>query len=362
MAVFAGTVLLHDRSEAGWLQTDEGRVTDFGLDDEPPEKPMATGWICPPPVNAHTHVADAFLRDAPGKPTDVASLVGPGGFKHRHLATARPNQLVEGILHYTDEMAAIGTSHFIDFREGGLDGSLLLDGLRHEAASTPVIYGRPARNTFDEDEANALLERVDGIGLSGVRDFERQRDIDAWAEACHDAKRPWAIHLSEDRRDDAERIAALAPRFVVHCTKANKQDFRILAEHDIPIVACPRSNRFFGLKTPLPAMQEAGCTVALGTDNGMLQDGDLLQEAARLKAWFPSTQTDELLRMMTWNGRQLLKLPPVLPAATGTPLDHVVLPPNPLPPAPDDRPGWTAPSAATDAGSHEPQRQPRAES
>lgn len=338
MPLFAGKLLLADAAVEGYLEAEGGKVVDWG-EGAPPRKPDATGWIVPAPVNAHTHVADAFLRDRADKPTTVAELVGPGGWKQRNLATARPEQVREGVERYVGEMAGLGVSRFIDFREGGLAGVRLLRSFAGDLPAQPVILGRPAANgTFDDAEAKALLAEADGIGLSALRDFQDPADAEAWAEACHRARKPFALHVSEAKREDMQAVLALEPTFLVHGTQATKADLEAVADADVPLVVCPRSNAYYGHKTPLDRMLAAGVTLAVGTDNGMKNDGNLLEELALLKAWYPQVQLDTLLRKATWNGRALAGLGPALPPRTGKPLDVVVLPLKPLPAGPPTRP------------------------
>jgi cytosine/adenosine deaminase-related metal-dependent hydrolase len=336
--LFAGRLLLADAAVEGYLEVEDGKVVDWG-EGAPPGKPDARGWIVPSPVNAHTHVADACLRDRPGKPSTVAELVGPGGWKHRNLAAAAGEEVRAGVGRYVGEMAALGTVRFLDFREGGLAGVRFLRSLAEELPVQPVILGRPLVNgTFDDDEAKALLAEADGIGLSAMRDFADAGDVEAWAEACHRRRKPFALHVSEAKREDMHAVLALEPTFLVHATQATKADLEAVADADVPVVVCPRSNAYYGHKTPLDRMMAAGVTVAVGTDNGMLQDGDLLAELALLRAWFPHVQVETLLRKATWNGRALAGLPPALPPKKGAAPDVVVLPDAPLPESPVTRP------------------------
>lgn len=338
--LFAGRLLLGDAAVEGWLEADGGRVADWG-EGPAPHKPDATGWICPAPVNAHTHVADAFLRDLPGKPNTVAELVGPGGWKHRNLAHAKADAMRSGIERYAEEMAALGTSRFIDFREGGLGGVVFLRSLAEDLPVQPVIMGRPATNTFVEAEAKQLIRDVDGIGLSALRDFERASDPEAWADLCHKARKPFALHASEAKREDIDAVLALEPDFIVHATQATKADLSRIGDAGVTVVVCPRSNAHYGMKTPLAAMLAAGCTVAVGTDNGMLNDGDLLKELALLHNWFPKVPVETLLRMACWNGRAIAKLPSPLPPKKGQPMDLVVLPDTPFHASGSGKPGFT---------------------
>lgn len=337
MPLFAGRLLLADAAVEGWLEADGGRVLDWG-EGPAPRKPDATGWILPAPVNAHTHVADSFLRGRPGMPPTVAELVGPGGWKQRHLAAARPEELRGGVERYTGEMAAIGTSRFLDFREGGLAGIRAVKAFAGDLPVPGLFLGRPSKPVFDEEEALALLSEGDGLGLSALRDFPDPSHVEALAELCHKARKPFALHVSEARREDIEAVLALEPTFLVHATQATKADLEAVADAGVPVVVCPRSNAHYGMKSPLDRMKAAGVTVAVGTDNGMLQDGDLRAELSLLRAWFPHVPVEELLRLATWNGRALAGLHPALPPRRGQPLDVVVLPEAPLPPPPELRP------------------------
>jgi cytosine/adenosine deaminase-related metal-dependent hydrolase len=339
--LFAGRILQREEAVEGWLELGaDGRPVSWG-EGPPPERADATGWIVPAPVNAHTHVADTFLRDRPGKPRSVAELVGPGGWKQQHLRAATAQDAVPGVLRYTQEMAAVGTAAFLDFREGGVAGAQRLVDLAPDLPVRPIVLGRPQRHDIEADEAEDLLRVADGVGLSGWSDFPRAADVAAWADAAHDAGKTFAIHASEARREPISDILATEPDLLVHMVQATAKDLEAVTDDGVPIVACPRSNAWFGMKTPIQRMLDAGATVAVGTDNGMLQDGNLLAELALLRAWAPKIPMEDLLRMATWNGRALARLPPAWPPRKGAALDLVVLPEDPLPRAPDLRPGFT---------------------
>ncbi len=304
---------------------EDGRIRRWGKGDH--DDAVARGWIVPGLVNAHSHIADAFLRSEPGKPRTVKELVGPNGWKHQFLATADPSKQRAAVEAHAADMAMTGTSAFIDFREGGLAGARWLKNLELDAE--PIVHGRPKGPTFEEAEAAALLEIVDGVGLSGLRDLPR-KVLEGWAEACREAGKPFAFHASEDRRDGIDAIVSLEPSYVVHMSQGRPADFDELADARIPIVACPRSNAWFGMTSPVAQMLESGCTIALGTDNAMLQDGNLLSEAARIRQDAPDIPDADLMRMMSYHGRDLAGLPDPL-LESGAPADWVVLPGIPTP-------------------------------
>ncbi|MFO1533311.1 MAG: amidohydrolase family protein [Thermoplasmatota archaeon] len=348
MPSFSGRLLLADDVLEGTVEVEAGRVVGWREGDID-RKATARGWIVPSLANAHTHVADAFARGRPGKPATVAELVGPGGWKSKQLAAARPDEVRAGVLRYVDEMAAVGTSRFIDFREGGLPGVRLLRNMAAELAVPPVILGRPLANTFDPDEAAALLAEADGIGLSARRDFARSGDVEAWSDLCRKGRKPFALHASEAHEEDIDSILGLQPSFLVHCTRALRGQLEAVADAGVTVVVCPRSNAHYGMKTPLDRMLAAGVTVAVGTDNGMLNDGDLLAELAQLKFWFPAVSTQQLLRMATWHARALAGPLPRLPPRAGDPADLVVLPPEPFAASSAHKPGFAGRPAPTAA-------------
>jgi cytosine/adenosine deaminase-related metal-dependent hydrolase len=344
--LFAGRLLLEEETVDGWLRAEQGRLVEWG-EGKPPDRADATGWIVPSPVNAHTHGADTFLRDRPGKPASVAQLVGPGGWKAQNLANASKEDLEAGFRRYANEMAAVGASGFIDFREGGLEGVRFLRALADGLAVPPIVYGRPVQRDFQAEEARILLAEADGIGLSARRDFALAGDVEAWAEACRKAGKPLALHASEAKREDMEPILDLGPRFLVHCTQASKRDLVAMADAGVAAVVCPRSSQHYGMKPPLSAMVEAGVRVAVGTDNGMLHDGDLLAELALLDSWYPALGVEALLRMVTWEARALAGAPRALPPTKGKPLDVVVLPHQPWSPRDRGKPGFVVPRGTT---------------
>ncbi|MGB1698136.1 MAG: amidohydrolase family protein, partial [Thermoplasmatota archaeon] len=180
-----------------------------------------------------------------------------------------------------------------------------------------------------------LAETADGIGLSGMRDLD-SGTLDAARSAANVHGKPFAIHVSEDQRDDMDAVLALEPDFVVHMCQGTAADFQALADADVPVVLCPRSNRYFGLKTPAKELLQAGATVAIGTDNGMLADGNLLQELALLQS--QGIAEEDLLRMASHSGRYLLGLEAGLPPRRGAPLEALLLPHPAIPAGPAARP------------------------
>jgi cytosine/adenosine deaminase-related metal-dependent hydrolase len=273
MECLCGTVFDGDGFTEGYVCIENGVVTEIGH-GRPPERPIASGVITPGLVNAHTHSADGLLAFS-GTPSLEELVMPPDGMKHVYLRNAADDELILSMRSFADVMFSTGTTGFIDFREGGRKGAELMR--ISSPAPNAMIMGRPS-GTYDPNELDTILDVADGIGLSGISDIPGG-DLDAIADRVRKRKKKLAIHASERVREDIQRIMSLSPSFVVHMVSATDGDMRVCADNDVPIVACPRSNMFFGRVPPVDRMIAAGADVAIGTDNAMLCVPDMRAEA-----------------------------------------------------------------------------------
>ena len=253
-------------------------------------------------VNAHTHVGDSIAKDAaPGLTVDEA--VHPvHGAKPRILARSRPEHLEAMMRASCASMLARGTTTFADFREGGPEGAAMLVRAASGLPVRPVILGRieayedPAARPSGRRPYGWLRAGIGllaeagcaGIGLSGPNE-NSDGALRAYARA---ARRPLlrAIHAAETAassaasrrrtgRTEAERALLLRPHMLVHMTHATDADLLAAARAGAAIVACPRANAALGAGLPdVARMLAAGCRVALGTDNVMVNAPDMFRE------------------------------------------------------------------------------------
>lgn len=291
-------------------------------------------------VNWHAHLGDAFLQGRP-RPRDLAELVRPEtGWKHIQLARASRQEIRDGIVETLRAFARHGIADVFDFREQGPDGLLVArDALARAGPQAPRVHllGRPARLPWTPSELAALFHLGDGVGLPSLSDWG-PTVCRSLAELAHQEARFVALHLSEAHRESVEDALSLQPDLLIHLCKAEPADLRRVRDADVPVVVCPKSNDWFGLRPPVPGLERLGVPWLLGTDNAMLGSVDLLREAALLQEWYPDLASDALCRALTRRPGKVInrmaKLKPRRLAASPLAI---------LPRRGDGAPEWTAP-------------------
>jgi cytosine/adenosine deaminase-related metal-dependent hydrolase len=110
----------------------------------------------------------------------------------------------------------------------------------------------------------------------------------------------------------------LGPQVVAaHCVKADGEEIALLAEHDVAVAHCPRSNGILGCGVaPLTALREAGIRVCIATDSpASTPSFDMFDEmraaivAARAREGRPDALTaSDALELATLGGARALGL------------------------------------------------------
>ncbi|GAB3037619.1 amidohydrolase family protein [Natronobiforma cellulositropha] len=286
--VYEGTILAGEAFEPteGHLVVDDGTIV--GIEEAAVD---SSDIVVPAFVNAHTHVGDSIAKEA-GAGLSLEELVAPpDGLKHRLLRAASREELCAGIRRSIRYMQRGGTARCLDFREGDVEGVELLrdaaDGLEIEA----LAY---ARGSLEAMEAG------DGFGASGANDadFGRER------EAARETNTPFAIHAGEGDASDLDGALDLEPAFLVHVVHPEAHHLERIEHEGVPVVVCPRSNLVTGVGLPPLEDLVARTTVALGTDNVMLNAPSMFREM-EFVAKLSDLSAVEVLRMATANGAQL---------------------------------------------------------
>lgn len=305
MEYIEGKILKEGGFEKGWIGFDDNIIEEGK--GKPPKKAITKGLITPTFVNSHTHIGDTFLFSMKDKfPRNIKKLVGPNGIKHSLLKKARKKEIIEGMNKAIKTMIASGTTTFCDFREGGIEGIESMKIALDNKKISPLILSRPSEMRYDKEEVKSLLKNSEGIGVSDILDW----DYPELEKLARHAKREgtiFALHASEQKRENIDSILDLEPDFLVHMVFATNDDLEIVADSGIPIVLCPRSNSFFGLRADVDAMIEHGIKLMLGTDNAMLFPPRILDETRYLYNNF-HLSIERIMKMITYTPRKCLNV------------------------------------------------------
>ncbi|MFC4246433.1 amidohydrolase family protein [Natribaculum luteum] len=288
----AGTIL-----RGRELEPVEGRVIvdDEGRIDRIEEEPVDSDDIVLPAfVNAHTHVGDSIAKEAGGGLSLEELVAPPDGLKHRLLRDATREELIEAMRRSLRFMSRGGTAACLDFREGDVDGVRLL----REAASGLEIDAF----AFARESAEAM-RAGDGFGASGAND-----DVfDAERAATREAGKPFGIHAGEADSSDVDPALDLEPDFLVHVVHPEPAHLDRIEDGHVPVVVCPRSNLVTDVGLPPVEDLVERTTVALGTDNVMLNSPSMFREMEFLSKLSELSARD-VLRMATVNGAEIADL------------------------------------------------------
>jgi len=318
MEYVSGEILTDKGFEKGYVGFEKNTIIETGK-GSPPKKPVCTGLITPTFVNAHTHIGDSFIKkkdiDLPRK---VEELVAPPyGLKHKLLKEASEEEIIAGMKESIETMKNSGVSCFCDFRETGINGiSQLRKSLKNTSVSS-LILSRPKHLNYDHDEVSFLLENSDGIGLSGISDWDYS-ELEKIAKHTKKENKIFAFHASERTREDIDLILGLKPDFLVHMVFATDSDLECVKDNNIPVVVCPRSNMFYCLKPNLSLLKKHGVDILIGTDNAMISSPSILDEVKYIKTVTKDFSTEELLTMITYGARKVLNADDSIPGPDST--------------------------------------------
>lgn len=306
MEYAAGKILTENGFEKGYIGFERNKILERGKTN-PSKKPVAKGLICPLFINAHTHIGDSFVKQKKiTLPKNLEKLVAPpNGLKYKLLKEVSEKEIIGGMEKSIDTMQKTGTKHFYDFREGGIMGICQLKAALDLWKTSASILSRPEKLCYDKNEIDLLLKNSDGIGLSSILDWDYS-ELEKIAKDTKKKNKIFAIHASERIREDIDLVLDLKPDFLIHMIQANKSDLEIVKDSNIPIVVCPRSNNFFGIKTNLELFKKAGVKLIFGTDNAMINSPNILDEIVFIKSKYKCFRVEELLDMVTYTARKAL--------------------------------------------------------
>jgi len=314
---------------------DDGVIVEISKDVLEGDIINAEGKIvCPKFLNAHTHIGDSIIKDA-GDGLSIDEIVRPpDGIKHLALESASDDELVSAMANSMWDMYNCGTSHFIDYREGGVEGVKLLKKASSNIPINPIILGRDS--SFYGENPNLhevkvairkLLKHADGIGLSGFGEIETEV-AELICNKCAENNKISSIHVAEsedvqlaslEKTNKTEPKRAFEAGFnqIVHMTNPKNNDIQLLADSNTSLTISPRSNGALNVGiVPLFDILNKGIKPLIGSDNIMLNSPNLFREL------------EYTLKVMKAHSRKYISPKQILKLATTNACDGISKLPN----------------------------------
>jgi len=283
-------------------------------------------------INSHTHIADSIGKDISLNGTVNQKIHPMFGIKSKILKNTSNENLSTFMKNTCHSMIRKGITTFVDFREGGLDGANLLKKVSSDTPIRSIILGRLDfhQNSLEIKknsplptekirELPSLVKACDGIGISGANEhstsvltsYSKTEKI----RAIHSSETQESVRKSKQITGKSETLRALSvkPDFLIHMTHASKSDLQAVSKKTSGIVICPRANSSLAEGIPdIQKMENAGCLLALGTDNVMINSPDMFREMDflwKVTMGIKKKRIDpkNILKMATVNGGKILK-------------------------------------------------------
>ena len=252
--------------------------------------------VCPSFINGHVHIGDSIIKDE-GYGLSLAEMVKPpNGVKHVALSNAEDEDLVNAMRQSMQDMIDSGTTHFIDYREGGIKGVKLLRVASKDLPIKPIILGRDDSFYGDDPDLGKvkiairkLLKIADGIAPSGFGEITPEV-AGLISEKCSKQGKISSIHVAESESNQIEslnndKLTEIAKGVnssftqLVHLTNPKANDLELVAGSNQNVVVCPRANATLNVGVaPLNRMLDLGIMPLIGSDNVMLNSPNMFRE------------------------------------------------------------------------------------
>ena len=299
----------------------------------------AEGFILLPGlINSHVHIGDSIGKDISAN-SDLNQRIHPQyGIKRTILERTPRSQLIQMIRNAAMSMFHNGITTFVDFREGGLEGIILLQDAVESLPIKKIILGRidfesnykdtktvnrfpkngkdgwsksktlrnhnPTDENDNSSQGSKIIENCDGFGISGANENtdemlrlynkiiinHKQKQKQAKLKS-HNRDPLVAIHAAEAetavmestknyKKTEIERtLNTLNPDIYIHVTNPSNSDLQLLYQNRKKIVICPRANGVLGTGfVPIRKMLEYNFELGIGTDNVMINSPDMFRE------------------------------------------------------------------------------------
>ena len=307
------------------IVVDEGIIIEIAKDAKEGKIIDVEGAVvCPSFINGHIHIGDSIIKDE-GYGLSLSEMVKPpNGVKHKALANAEDDELVEAMAESMWDMVNSGTTHFIDYREGGIKGVNLLIEASKDIPIKPIILGRDDSFYGDDPDLSKvkvairkLLKVADGIAPSGFGEITE--DVaNLITKECSKQGKISSIHVAESDSNQVESLEKFGKTEIekgvnnnfeqlVHATNPKNNDLELIKSSSSNVVVCPRANATLNVGVArLNEMLDLGIKPLIGSDNVMLNSPNMLRElefSLKLMSIYYKTYINplELLQMATTN-------------------------------------------------------------
>jgi 5-methylthioadenosine/S-adenosylhomocysteine deaminase len=328
--------------EDGAVAIEDGRIAAVGRREDLGEgERFADAAILPGLVNAHTHLEYAVyagfgdgLAFGPWLRVHIERKSRIGWDEFVAIARLGAAECLRcGVTTIADASfsgaalaaaAELGLAGYVGLEVFGADVEEALASLeerREELAAleTPVLrlaVSPHAPYSVSADLYRAVLDGG-GFGITHVAESEDELRYLATGDgpiaAVSEVEPPGTTPVRHLAREGLLRPNVIA----AHCVKVDEEEIALLAEHDVPVAHCPRSNAILGCGVaPLGELLGAGLRVGLGTDSpASTPSFDLFEElraavfAARARAGRPDALSPEIaLELATLRSARALGL------------------------------------------------------
>ena len=279
------------------IVVDEGKIIEIGKESlEGKIIDVEGAVVCPSFVNGHMHIGDSIIKDE-GYGLSLGEMVRPpNGVKHVALANATDDELTQAMKESMWDMVNSGTTHFIDYREGGIKGVKLLKEASKDIPIKPIILGRDDSFYGDDPDLGKvkvairkLLKVADGIAPSGFGEITEEV-AELIVSECSKQGKISSIHVAESESNQIESLNEFGKTEIekgvkngfdqlVHLTNPKSNDLDLVSKSSSNVAVCPRANATLNVGVcRLNDMLDLGIRPLLGTDNVMLNSPNMLRE------------------------------------------------------------------------------------
>ena len=279
------------------IVVDDGKIINIGKDLKEGKIIDVDGAVvCPSFINSHIHIGDSIIKDE-GYALSLSEMVKPpNGVKHRALANASDDDLIESMAQSMWDMVYSGTTHFIDYREGGIEGVKLLKKASEDIPIKPIILARDDSFYGDDPDLSKvknavrkLLKVADGIAPSGFGEITDDVAM-IISQECQKQGKISSIHVGESENNQIDSLNKFNMTEIekgvnadfsqlVHLTNPKNNDLNLVLKANSNIVLCPRANASLNVGVaPLNKMLKLGLKPLIGSDNVMINSPNMLRE------------------------------------------------------------------------------------